>query len=79
MVKPINIQEVIDLINKFSDKEEDEESDSSMVRCFDGRLMVPDGNGFEVVNVDDIIRLEAVQNYTKFTCSRVQKFYRLST
>lgn len=68
LVKPINVQEVIDVMNKFIEKREkdtQEELTNSNVSFLEGKLVIHDTKGFEIICIDDIIRLEAAINYTK--------------
>lgn len=62
LVKPINVQEVIDVMNKFIEKREkdtQEELTNSNVSFLEGKLVIHDTKGFEIICIDDIIRLEA--------------------
>lgn len=70
LLKPINIMELVQAVNKLADKKpiDAEEHNYSMARlkaALSGKLAIPASKGFEYLPLQEIIRIEADGSYSK--------------
>lgn len=74
LLKPIDIDELVEAVQRVTDKFE-KPSDISLpdvvlkniqaFNCQDQKLVLPNVNGFDLIKVSQIVRCEAMDNYTK--------------
>jgi two-component system LytT family response regulator len=71
LLKPIDIEELRSAIDRVSKEEKEENMQSKMAKLFDifgskakSKLVLPSGEGYELVPYTDIIRCESDSNYT---------------
>ncbi len=74
LLKPIDIDELVEAVNKVSEKIVQTQNISlpnvvlkniKAINCQDQKLVLPNINGFDLIKVSEIIRCEAMDNYTK--------------
>ncbi len=74
LLKPIDIDELVEAVQKVTEKLENP-SDLSIsdvvlkniqaFNCQDQKLVLPNINGFDLIKISNIVRCEAMDNYTK--------------
>lgn len=74
LLKPIDIDELVEAVNKVSEEIVQAQNISlpnvvlkniKAINCQDQKLVLPNINGFDLIKVSEIIRCEAMDNYTK--------------
>ena len=74
LLKPIDIDELVDAVDKVRDKLENVPDlflpdvvlkNIQAFNCQDQKLVLPNVNGFDLIKVSEIVRCEAMDNYTK--------------
>ncbi len=64
VLKPINIHEIIEIVNKYTEQITEETTIENSLNLFDNKLIVRDNNGAEIIPIDTILRFESEVNYT---------------
>jgi two-component system, LytTR family, response regulator len=71
LLKPLNIMELINAVQKISDKKEKQPENPTPIPieklkiALSGKLALPTASGSEYVNINEIIRIEADGSYSK--------------
>lgn len=64
ILKPININEIIEIVKKYSDSYLKSPQEDDGINLLDTKLIIRDTNGAEIIPVHTIVRLESEINYT---------------
>lgn len=71
LLKPLNIMELINAVQKITDKKEKQAENPTHIPieklkiALSGKLAIPTTNGSEYININEIIRIEADGSYSK--------------
>lgn len=83
LLKPIDIDELVEAVNKVFKKLEEDSGvflpnvvlkNIQALNCQDQKLVLPNLNGFDLIRVAEIIRCEAMDNYTQIYMDSGQKY-----
>lgn len=84
LLKPIDIDELIEAVEKVSKKIESAQDTISIpdvvlsniqaFNCQDQKLVLPNVNGFDLIKVAEIVRCEAMDNYTQIYMDSGKKY-----